>query len=76
MNEINDTLTDILGDRRQSEYVLLALSRRGYRIMPKEPTPAMVAAGAKHRLTTEIGKANTWTADTATLYTVMMEQAP
>jgi hypothetical protein len=76
MNEINDILTDILGDRRQAEYVQLALSRRGYRIMPKEPTPAMVAAGAKHRLTTEIGRANTWTSDTATLYTVMMEQAP
>lgn len=76
MTEILDILTDILGDQRQAEYAQLALSRRGYRIMPKEPTPAMVAAGAKHRLTTEIGRANTWTSDTATLYTVMMEQAP
>lgn len=69
-------LTEILGDREQALKTILLLSRRGYRIHPKEPTPEMLAAGVQYRLSTEIGRSNTMEADTATLYIIMTELAP
>ena len=73
---IRDILKDIVGSHELADKIILLLSRRGYRIHPKEPTTEMLEAGAQYRISTDIGQSNTWEADTATLYIIMTELAP
>lgn len=73
---IRDILRDIVGSHELADSIILGLSRRGYTVAPKSPTPEMVAAGAQHRIGSEIGRVNTWAVDTTTLYVSMLEAAP
>lgn len=73
---IRDILKDIVGSHDLADSIILGLSRRGYTVAPKWPTPEMVEAGTRHRMVSEIGRVNTWAADTTTLYGTMLEAAP
>jgi hypothetical protein len=73
---IREILTEIVGSPEAADDIILGLSRRGYRVLPKAPTPEMVEAGTRHRTNSEIGRVNTWAADTTTLYWTMLEASP
>jgi hypothetical protein len=73
---IREILTEIVGSPEAADDIILGLSRRGYRVLPKTATDQMVQAGVQYRLNTTIGRDNKWPADTQALYDAMMEASP
>lgn len=49
------------------------LKESGFAIVPVEATGTMVKTGVDHRLSTSIGMANRWPADTSILFETMIE---